>query len=1277
MQQLFTLIYDLLHSRKKFFWLVFLSSLAIWIFFAAQINLKQDIADMLPDDEGIQAMNEVMGKTETGEQLIFLIADREGSTPDPDELAIAARDLATTIKNDCHPWIDSLILEPGGESIEEAILSIIQNHLPVFLTDDDYRKIDEMLDPESVDNRMANTKKLLISPASVIYKKMVANDPIGMSNLVWQKLQTLQTENSYEIYNGYLYSDSGRKLNFFLRPKYKAAETGKNREFINVLNQSIENWMKASPQWEVYYFGGPAVAAGNAAQMQSDTILTLSLTIILLIAVTYYFFRRKRIPILLLIPVVYGAAMGLGLAYLIQGSMSVIALGAGAIILGIAIDFSIHFLAHARTSGDLRETVSQLAHPLTIGSFTTIAAFLSLQLADTPLLNDLGLFAAASLTGAALCTLIFLPHLPLGTIERKHPPTLFDKFAGLQPEKNKILILVILCITPILLYFSFGVGFDNNLMNLNYLSPQLKKAQEEVSKENAAALSSMFVISNAKEFSEALEKLEAAQYKIDSLTNSGTIRATHNPVTLIPSNNTQIKRIEKWQHYWTDERKQHVTQVIHTAALNNGFNKRAFENFTEGLTKPVAALDSGDIAILKRLFPAGFATSDTGNYIIASLQVPEEYRSTVMEQLKTIPEITVTDRQQGAVALLRILNDDFNNIALYSSLIVFFALLIGYGRIELAIMSFLPMAISWIWILGIMALLGLEFNIVNIIISTLIFGLGDDYTIFTTDGLIEKYKKGTNKLKSVRAAVYLSVVTVIIGLGVLLLAKHPALKSIAFISVVGIICVVFISQTLQPFLFNLWIQNRADKRLMPLTLWSILKSLFAFVYFVIGSIVLTIIGFICTRLWPINKLNGRKFFHLAIKWYSWSMMYVMGNVRKRILNKELLQYDKPAIYIANHSSFIDILCILSLHPRLVMLTNKWVWNSPIFGALIRMAQFYPVVDGVADNLDPMRKLVNEGYSIMIFPEGTRSETGRIKRFHKGAFYLAEQLQLSIIPILLHGFHYTMQKGDWLLKDGSITIKIYPEIKSDDPQFGNNYSERARYIGRWMRAELTQFKEQNETPTYFREQLIRSYTYKGPVLEWYCRIKTKLDGNYELYHSLIPKVGRFYDLGCGYGYMSYLLHWAAPERIITGVDYDAEKIETAAHNYLRDEQINFVHADLVEHALEPADGIFIIDMLHYLLPEQQKSLLEKSTAALNPGGKLIVRDGVKELEQRHATTRLTEVLSTKVVSFNKTQNELHFISRAFMEEFANRHGLKLEIIDPGKITSNLVFVMSKQ
>ena len=79
---------------------------------------------------------------------------------------------------------------------------------------------------------------------------------------------------------------------------------------------------------------------------------------------------------------------------------------------------------------------------------------------------------------------------------------------------------------------------------------------------------------------------------------------------------------------------------------------------------------------------------------------------------------------------------------------------------------------------------------------------------------------------------------------------------------------------------------------------------------------------------------------------------------------------------------------------------------------------------------------------MAFPEGTRSLSNKIKRFHKGAFYLANEFNLDILPVLIHGNSEVNPKGSFIIKDGSITVEILPRIKAEDNSFGENHTQQA-------------------------------------------------------------------------------------------------------------------------------------------------------------------------------------------------------------------------------------------
>jgi len=304
--------------------------------------------------------------------------------------------------------------------------------------------------------------------------------------------------------------------------------------------------------------------------------------------------------------------------------------------------------------------------------------------------------------------------------------------------------------------------------------------------------------------------------------------------------------------------------------------------------------------------------------------------------------------------------------------------------------------------------------------------------------------------------------------------------------------------------------------------------------------------------------------------------------------------------------------------------------------------------------------------------------GKMKRFHKGAFYLAQKLNVDILPVVIDGSGYTLTKHDFFLKDGTITLNFLERIKPEDTTFGTNYTKKAKNVSRYFKKTFEQLKLQHYKPAYFRQQLIYNYIYKGPVLEWYLRVKLKLEKNYELIHSLIPKQGKILDVGCGYGFMDYALYFASPHRKITGIDYDEEKIQVANNCFSKDENINFIATDALNFCFDnDYDAVIMADMLHYLDANAQKKLIEKSCNSLNPDGILFIRDANADLKQRHSYTRMTEFFSTKLIGFNKTSGKgLNFFSEKLIKDIATENNMSCVDIDTSKYTSNIIYILKK-
>lgn len=164
---------------------------------------------------------------------------------------------------------------------------------------------------------------------------------------------------------------------------------------------------------------------------------------------------------------------------------------------------------------------------------------------------------------------------------------------------------------------------------------------------------------------------------------------------------------------------------------------------------------------------------------------------------------------------------------------------------------------------------------------------------------------------------------------------------------------------------------------------------------------------------------------------------------------------EPELIIANHNSVYDVMFALSLRPNLVALTKgKWSEKSSATRSVIHSMQFIPAEGGIDAILDKCRTVVEKGYSILVFPEGTRSMDGRVQTFHRGAFYIAERLGLPIRPLLIEGTYDLLNKHHFHVNPSPVIMTALPQVMPDDNSLGSNYRERARQFRKLYQQKLS-------------------------------------------------------------------------------------------------------------------------------------------------------------------------------------------------------------------------------
>jgi 1-acyl-sn-glycerol-3-phosphate acyltransferase len=143
---------------------------------------------------------------------------------------------------------------------------------------------------------------------------------------------------------------------------------------------------------------------------------------------------------------------------------------------------------------------------------------------------------------------------------------------------------------------------------------------------------------------------------------------------------------------------------------------------------------------------------------------------------------------------------------------------------------------------------------------------------------------------------------------------------------------------------------------------------------------------------------------------------------------------RPYVVIANHQSFVDILLISHLPWEMKWLSKQTFFKIPLVGWMMRMAGDIRLVRGEKDSviaaMNACRDRLDKRVSVMIFPEGTRSRDGHLQPFKDGAFRLAIEQQVPVLPLAVNGAYTALIKGDWRLGVSDAEVRVLEPIETE-------------------------------------------------------------------------------------------------------------------------------------------------------------------------------------------------------------------------------------------------------
>ena len=808
MTHFFVRVYQYFRTHRTVYWL----SMVVLFFFlgwqASQLHLEEDIDKLMPSSKNEDGTTKLAFADLKIKDKVFLLFEGKQT----DELTAVCDAFVDSLERDS-ALIEDVFYQLDENMMPEGI-DYLMEHLPAYIDTTAYAHFDSLLTYEHFTAQMQQNREDLGSEFGELFPELIQLDPMGMRTVLAKQLEPLLSTGSYKTIDGHFFVPDSTVCLAFLTPHFSSTNTGQGSALFERLNTLIGQFAQSHPQVDISYHGTPASGYYNSTQIKRDLTTTIAGALVLVLLFLLVCFRRWDTIPLLLLPVAFGTLFGMAMMYWLKGEFSLLALGIGGVVLGVAMSYVLHVITHHVYVADGVQLLRDQVKPVWLGCLTTIGSFAGLLFIQTDLLRDFGLFAAFAILGTTLFSLTFLPQLLPG--KTKPFPRFIDRINACSFDRSRLLIAAIAVVTVVCVgaYLKEGTRFDADMHNLGYLEEMTEHSEELLRQKTYTGDKQKYFASKGKTIEEALEHFAILDHKLDSLSQLGLVKSyTHSNQIFVPLT-VQQQRIDAWKRYWTPQRLATVRSLIAQTAPQAGLNADAFDTFfeaAEGDYTPAPLYEAG-------IIPVGYQStmmeqSYDGSYLCFtsvrcqndSVRSSESDYIRICDAVAQHPDLLVLDTYYYTTDTLMKMSRDFDVLQWISMVFVFIVLLVAFHfNVRHALLGFLPILLSWLIVLGAMVLAHVQFNLISIIISTFIFGIGVDYSIFVMNGLTATDQKMLNYHKT---AIFFSAVTLIVTVSSMLLAQHPAIKSVGFSTLVGLLSAVILSYVVQPAIYR-WISRK-------------------------------------------------------------------------------------------------------------------------------------------------------------------------------------------------------------------------------------------------------------------------------------------------------------------------------------------------------------------------------------------------------------------------------------------------------------------------------------
>ena len=627
----------------------------------------------------------------------------------------------------------------------------------------------------TANNNFAGDKILLYLPPEHLYFLIDPNATTDTINGTYQLITAKMNQLSYYV------SENGKifLLNMILNGSIESAD--QRTVIFDGLYEILDNVQDSKSDYdklEVGFTGSMAVIDYEGDKMaMEDVMVTFFITFILILILLFVSFRSISLPAFTLIPLIIGIIITAGIIQLTYGALNMAAAFFAVLLLGLGIDFGIHLLTRftEEMNGEndvakaFRKTSINTGKAIVLGSVTTAVAFGALIFSKTGGMHQMGIVLAIGLIVTMLCVLFILPalvtlRLRRGKLKEKmHKKAKFNALAQLGRASKKYAVVFVI----ILIIFGVFIAIEAQNLEIN----------EDIHELQPKTVPSYKQLEKVKEnFNYTEDYLLVIAEGYDELVNSVEGFRT------IP----EIMEVESILDYLPQNQSDKLAIINQAKQLNPEFCNISWLNIKsmswrdlplEVQKNWVTNIDEpGNERFLIRIKAYGNVWAD-------------DYRKELLNEMEEVNP-NISGRAVAFTVLIDVITDDVIWVSIFAVIPIIVIVYIGFRTKNpvYAILAMVPVLVGVGSILALADYVGLDLNMISIMMIPLVIGIGIDDGIH----ILHRYKEeGKGSLPKVvqhtGKAILLTTATTCLAFSSFLVASHPGMRPMGGTPVLGLI----------------------------------------------------------------------------------------------------------------------------------------------------------------------------------------------------------------------------------------------------------------------------------------------------------------------------------------------------------------------------------------------------------------------------------------------------------------------------------------------------------